>query len=306
MSLPKLLVIVGPTASGKSALAIALAKKLNGEIISADSRQFYRGMAIGSGVVEGEWQKNGRRRVYDAEGIPHYFLLLRSPAKPLTVAEFQKMAIAKAGEISAHGKLPILVGGTGLYVRSVVDNFQIPRVAPNLSLRKKLAKKTTKQLYAMLKKKDPVYATKISSANRRYMSRALEVIATTGSPFTKQQIMGAPLFDVLQISPAVPREKLYKKIDDRVESMMDAGLLAEAKRLGTRYGWKTQTLSGLGHRHLGLFLQGKISCDEAVRLFKRDTRHYAKRQIGWFRRDTRIRSSKTTGSALCMIKDWLK
>jgi tRNA dimethylallyltransferase len=301
-----MIAIVGPTASGKTDLSIALAKKFKGEIISADSRQLYKGMEIGADVIVGSWRRaagGGRnRRVYVARGVPHHLIAFRSPAKPLTAGEFKRLAVRKAGEIAARGNVPFLVGGTGLYVSAVVDNFSVPEVPPDPGLRARLSKLGAKSLYARLVKKDPEYAVRISPANKRYMIRALEVIAATGRPFSALQKRGEPLFDVLQIGVSRPRDEVNKRIGLRVDAQMHRGLLKEAARLGKRYGWDLPTMSGLGHRQLGLHLQGKIRLEEAVRLVKRDTRRYAKRQMTWLRRDKSIHWVQNQAEAVRLVR----
>lgn len=304
--LPKLIAVVGPTASGKTDLAIALAKKFKGEIISADSRQFYRGTEIGSDIIPGKWVKKWGRRTYVAKGVPHYLLGFLPPSKTFTAAKFKDHVIRISRDIAKRGHVPILAGGTGLFIRTVVDNFNIPEVPPNAAFRKRMEKKTTGALYAELKKKDPAYAARIPENNRRYAIRALEVIAATGMPFSEAQKTGEPLFDVLQIGIQRPREEMYRRIDARVGVQMKRGLLKEAQKLGKRHGWSVPAMTGLGHRQLGLFLTGKISLEEAVALIKRDTRHYAKRQMTWFRRDKRIAWVKSPAEAEGLVRRFLK
>ncbi len=301
-SLPKLIAVVGPTASGKTDLAVALAKKFKGEIISADSRQFYRGAEIGSDVIPGKWVMKWGRRTYVAKGVPHYLLGFLPPSKTFTAAQFKDHVIRISRDIAKRGHIPILAGGTGLFIRTVVDNFTIPEVPPNAAFRKRMEKKTTFALYAELKKKDPVYAARIPENNRRYAIRALEVIAATGKPFSEAQKTGEPLFDVLQIGIRRPREEMYRRIDARVGVQMKRGLLKEAQKLGRRHGWSVPAMTGLGHRQLGLYLTGKVSLEEAVALIKRDTRHYAKRQMTWFRRDKRIIWVKSDAEAVRLTK----
>lgn len=305
----KLIAIVGPTASGKTDLAIALAKEFDGEIISADSRQLYKGMEIGADIIKGVWKGGGaagRPKVYVAKGVPHHLIAFRSPDEPLTAAEFKKMAEDKAREIIGRGKLPILAGGTGLYIRTIVDGFEIPAVAPDPAFRKRLERKNTTVLFAELKKKDPVYAAKITPQNRRYITRALEVMAATKQPFSSQQKKGKAAFTVLQIGVQRPREEIYRRVNDRVDKQMRRGLLKEAKRLGRRFGWALQPMSGLGHRQLGLYLEGKLTLSEAVERIKTDTRHYAKRQLTWFRRDKRIRWVKGQKEAIILTRKFAK
>jgi len=303
--LPKLIAVVGPTASGKTDLAVALARKFRGEIISADSRQFYRGTEIGSDIIPGRWTKRGRRRVYLARGVPHYGIAIRPPDRQVTVAEFKTMAARLAKDIIRRGRLPILAGGSGLYIRAVVDNFDIPEVPPQPAIRARLAGYSSTRLFRMLSRRDPEYARRIPPQNRRFLTRALEVIEVTGRPFSAQQRTAAPVFDVLQIGIRRPRRQIYRRVEDRVDRQMAAGLLEEAARLGKRHGWDLPVLSGLGHRQLGLYLQGKTTLEEAVGLIKRDTRHFAKRQMTWFRRDERIHWVKNESEAFRLAKDHL-
>ncbi len=304
-SLPKLIAVVGPTASGKTDLAIGLARRFRGEIVSADSRQLYRGTEIGSATVAGRRAVVGGRRALVARGVAHHLLGILPPSVTLTSAGYKDKAIRALRGIIARGKVPFLVGGTGLYVRAVVDNFAIPEVPPDPALRRRLEAKTTPALYALLRRRDPAYAGRIPPGNRRYAIRALEVIEKTGRPFSEAQGRGAPLFDTLTIGVRRPREALYHGIDRRVDAMMAAGLLAEAKRLGRRYGWHVPAMSGIGHRQLGMYLRGEIDLPEAVRLIKRDTRRYAKRQMTWFRREPAVRWVKNEAEARLLVAAFL-
>lgn len=307
-ALPKLIAIVGPTASGKTDLALALARRFKGEIISADSRQFYRGTEIGSDIPTGAWKKGRghKRKTYVVKGVPHYLMAFLSPKRTFTVAQFKDHVIRIGRDIAGRGHVPILTGGSGLYLRAVIDNFDIPAVPPDRMFRKRLEKRSTAALYALLKKKDPAYAARIPPNNRRYAIRALEVMAATGRRFSEAQRKGEPLFDVLQIGIRRPRTEAYRRIDRRVDVMMRRGLLDEAKSLGKRFGRDLPAMSGLGHRQLGSFLSGKITLDEAVRLIKRDTRHYAKRQMTWFRKDKRIFWVKNEAEASRKVARFLK
>ncbi len=303
--MPKLVVVLGPTASGKTDLAIKLAKKFRGEIISADSRQFYRGTDIGSDIIPGKWVRRAGRRVYLAKGIPHHLISFRPLDRPVTAAEFKDLAVRLARQIARRGRLPILAGGTGLYLNAVTENFTIPPVAPDPAFRRRLEKRSTSSLYAELKKKDPAYASRIPPQNRRYISRALEVIHATGRAFSAQQGRGEPLFDILKLGIRRPRAEMYRRIDARVDKMIEKGLVGEAKRLGRRYGWELPAMTALGHRQLGLYLRGETTLDEAVRLIKRDTRHFAKRQVAWFKRDRAIRWIKRPAEANILVRRFL-
>jgi len=303
--LPKLIAIVGPTASGKTDLAVALAKKFRGEVISADSRQFYRGTDIGSDIIPGKWVKRGSRKVYLARGVPHHLIAFRSPAQPVTVAEFQALARRRAREIIGRGRVPILAGGSGLYLRVVTDDFVIPRVPPQPRFRRRMDAISTAALYRRLVRLDPDYAGRISAGNRRYMIRALEVIGATGQPFSAQQATGQPVFDVLKLGVKRPRPQIYRRVEARVDEMIRRGLVKEADRLGRRHGRQLPALTALGHRQLGAYLRGQIPLEEAVRQIKRDTRRFAKRQLTWFRRDKDIRWVKNASAAEKIAADFL-
>lgn len=285
--LPKLIAIVGPTASGKTDVSLALARRFKGEIINCDSRQLYRGVALGADIIPGKWVKRGRRRVWLAQDVPHYLINFLSPKQTMTVAEYKKKAERRAKEIAGRGRLPFLVGGTGLYASAVIDNYQMPEVPPNEAFRRRLNKKSAAALQAELKKKDPAYAAR-AGLNKRYLIRALEVIRATGRPFSELQRKGEPQFDALILGVARPREEIYARVNRRFDRMVGEGLLEEADRLGRRYGWDNPAASSLGHRQLGLHLQGKMTLVEALELAKSATRDYAKRQITWFKRDPRI------------------
>ncbi|MBU0625597.1 tRNA (adenosine(37)-N6)-dimethylallyltransferase MiaA [Patescibacteria group bacterium] len=303
---PKAIVIVGPTASGKTSLAIQLAREFNGEIVSADSRQLYRGTDICTDIPSGKWRAFKRRRAYLVGGVPHYLLNSESPARPITVSEYRRRAVWRLREIASRGKLPFLVGGTGLYIRAVVDNFLIPAVEPQPKIRAKLECSSTVKLYSTLRRLDPEYAARISPGNRRYIIRALEVIKITGKPFSAQQKIQTPQFDWFQIGVDRPRQLLYSRIDQRVEQMVERGLLKETERLARRYGWSAQIMSSLGYKQLHDFFIGKISLADALNLIKRDTRHYARRQLTWLRRDNRVKWVDSATKVRLLITQFLK
>ena len=321
--LPKILVIVGPTASGKTSLGVALAKALNGEIISADSRLLYRGMDIGTAKPT----KAERR------GVPHHLIDVVDPDQTLTLSEYQALALAAIRDVLKRGKLPIIVGGTGLYVRALVDNLEIPQVPPNAKLRQRLEKMPVGERLAWLESLDPAYAQR-AGHNPRFVIRALEVILATGKTMSELQRQGEPLFDALQIGLRPTMKVLEVRIARRTQAMIKAGLLKEARRLNKRYvlaggagegspkraqllvstfGEEPATgpagpasLTGIGYRELFPYFRGEISLDEAVRAITLHTRQYAKRQLTWFKRDTRIHWISSPKKALVLAKKWLK
>jgi len=275
-----LIAIVGPTAVGKSELALRLAEEFGGEIISADSRQIYRGLDIGTAKPTAE----ERRRV------PHHLLDVVDPDEVLTLAQYQELAYAAIDDILARSKVPFLVGGTGLYIKAVVEGWSIPRVPPNEKLREELYRlaelEGPEALHARLRKVDPVAAARIDPRNVRRVVRALEVYAETGRPISELQRRSPPPYRTLQIGLTMEREELYRRIDARVERMIERGLVEEVRGLIERgYGLDLPAMSGLGYREIGLYLKGEIGLEEAIRLIKRNTRRFVRHQYNWFRLD---------------------
>ncbi len=271
--------ILGPTASGKTALAVAVAKKFNGEIVSADSRQIYRGMNIGTAKPT-----SSERRA-----IPHHLIDIKNPDEHYTVAEYKADAIAAIKNILRRKKLPILVGGTGLYVKAVLDNLDIPKVSANPKLRAAIESEIKKKGLAAVAKKlvalDPEAANIVDMKNPRRVVRALEVALATGKPFTAQRKARPPLFDALKIGLNPPPDELRKRINARVDRMMRTGLLKEVKRLVKKYGVNCEALNAIGYREIIDCLHGTISLEDAVARIKTNTWRYAKRQMTWFRKD---------------------
>ncbi len=324
----KLIVILGPTASGKSKMGLRLAKKFNGEIINADSRQIYRKMDIGTNkfnigyfrpaAVSASGLPRKRKRIAlsrrsprrDCDGAvkiiynitPIHLIDIIDPDQKFSLSQYKKLAIKIIRDIHKRNKIPILVGGTGLYISSIVNNLEIPKAPPNHKIRNKLEKKSVKQLFNMLNKADPKSAGIIGPRNKRKIIRALEVHKITGKPFSSQQIKGKPLFDVLQIGIKIDREKLYKKIDKRVDLMIKDGLIDETKYLVKKYSNELPAMTGIGYREINQCLKGETSMEEASQLIKFRTHHYARRQMTWFKRDGRIRWVKNYKEAKKLIK----
>jgi tRNA dimethylallyltransferase len=293
-SLPKLIVLLGPTASGKTSWSLDVAKKIEGEIISADSRQIYKRMDIGTAKEPGDWKwRTGwnqlPRKTYMIDDVPHHMMDFLDPGKRFTVAEFREKALKYVKMSHANKRVPMVVGGTGLYIQSLVDNFSIPKVAPNQKLRDGFGEKTTEELVLLLTQLDPAGAVSIDTNNRRRLIRALEVCIFTGVPWSEQQKKGEQLFDTLQIGIRVERNVLYNRINMRVDDMMKQGLLEEVEALVKRgYPWHLPSMSGVGYRQFRGYLDGSKTLDETIELLKRDTRRYARRQLTWFRRDKRV------------------
>jgi len=283
----RLIVIVGPTASGKSELAVKLAKKFNGEIVAADSRQVYKSLDIGTAKST----KKERR------GIPHHLLDVVSPEKRYTVVQYQKTARKAIQGIQRRGKLPFLVGGSPLYIYAVVDGWVMPKVTPNKKLRAQLEKQSTLQLLAELKRLDPVRAKSIEQKNRRRLIRALEIVLSTGKPVPLLKKNPFP-YSVLFLGTQRTQEELKKRIQKRFLSMLKHGFLNEIKELRKQgLSWKKIESFGLEYCEVALYLQGKISKQEMTEKAIRATQDFARRQMTWFKKDRRIRWIKSQKEA---------
>jgi len=296
----KLIVILGPTASGKSELGLKLAKKFNGEIVSADSRQIYKEMDIGT----------AKPTKKEREEILHHLINIKNPNQIYTVWQYKKEAIKATNKVIKRGKNPFLVGGTGLYLKAVVENLEIPKVKPDWKLRKSLELKIKtrglKSLYDELIKIDPEAAYIVDSQNPRRIIRAMEIAIKTKKPFSQQRKKGEPLFDVLEIGISSEKENLKEKIEKRVDKMMKAGLLKEIKNLIKIYDKNLSTFDAIGYREIIDYLNKKISLAEAVEKIKKNTWHFAKRQMTWFKKDKRIRWVKNQKEAEKLVKIFLE
>lgn len=319
--LPKLIVVLGPTASGKSELALKLAKKFNGEIVSADSRQIYREMDIGTNKIQKTKIKNQKyklkiknrqiQKLYygKIDGIPHYMIDIVNPDQEFTLAEYKDKALKVIDNIVKRKKIPFLVGGTGLYIQAVIDNLEIPRVPPNKILRKKLEKELKEKGLDFLWKKlillDPKADDIVQKENPRRVIRALEVCVVSGKPFSSQLKKGKPQFNVLQIGIKIPRKKLYKKIDERVDQMIKQGLINETKKLTKKYSLNLPSMSGIGYKEISDYLLQKQALGKAIQKIKYRTHRYARSQESWFRRDRRIKWIKNYREAERLMKKFL-
>jgi len=294
-SLQKLVVILGPTASGKSELAIRLAKKFNGEIVSADSRQIYRGLDIGTGKVTKKEMK----------GIPHYLLDVASPKQKFTVAQYRKLALKAINKIQRKDKIPFLVGGTGFYIQAVVDGQIFPEVPPDWKLRKKLEKKLVKELYQILKKLDPKRAKTIDRKNPRRLIRAIEIVWKTKKPVSILKKKPLP-YPVLFIGIKTSKKELKDKIKKRFFKWLKLGLIKEVKKLRqSGLSWKRVEEFGIHYRIVVQYLQKKINYKEMIEKSITEIQNYVKRQMTWFKRDKRIKWVKNQKEAKKLVEKFL-
>jgi tRNA dimethylallyltransferase len=276
--------VIGPTAIGKSELALALAEEFSGEIVSADSRQVYRHMDIGT-AKPGPQQRSR---------VNHHLIDLIDPDQDFSLALYQKLAFQAIENCLGRGHLPLLVGGSGLYVWSVLEGWKIPQVPPDHSLRHSLEQRAKSEgglsLYKELQVIDPEAARQIDWRNWRRVIRALEVCQTTGVPFSQMQNKQTPDFNTIIIGLTTSREDLYRRIDLRIDKMIEQGLVAEVKGLLDRgYGLDFPAMSSLGYQQIGQFLYGKLTLDDAVQQIKYETHRFARHQYAWFRaNDKRI------------------
>jgi len=324
--LKHLVVILGPTASGKTELSLELAKKFNGQIVNADSRQIYKEMNIGtakpaqiqeskefgkqSKAVKGKNRKteqgNDKMKSVTVNGIPHYLIDIIYPNEKFSLAQYKELAIETIRHIHKQNRTPFLVGGTGLYISAVVNNLNIPEVSPNTKLRSRLNKETGDCLFNKLKKVDPKSAFVIGPRNKRKLIRALEVYEITGRPFSTQQTKGKPLFNILQIGLKTGRNELYRKIDARVDKMVKNGLVEETRELIKKYNTDLPSMSAIAYKEISMFLEEKISLKEATKQIKFHTHQYARRQMTWFKGDKRIKWIERSAEAEKIVSEFLE
>lgn len=299
MDKPKIIVILGPTATGKSDLAVEIAREFNGEIVSADSRQVYRGLNIGTGKITKK----------EMRGVTHHLLDAASPKRTFTVAEYQALAKKALQKILKNKKLPIICGGTGLYIDALIYEYMLPEVPPNPKLRARLEKEATEVLFIRLKKLDPRRARAIDRYNRRRLIRALEIVLTTGKPVpTLRQAQGKKSkYDVLKIGISMPNEALRARIEKRLKKRLKQGMLGEVKKLHARgLSWKRMDELGLEYRYISRYLQGLLTKKEMVQKLESEIWHYAKRQMTWFGRDKEISWISKPEEAIKLAAKFLK
>lgn len=294
---PKVVVIVGPTASGKTAVSIELAKKINGEIISADSMQIYKYMDIGT----------AKPTLKEMQGIKHYMLDVVMPDETFNVAKYKSMAESAIEGILKKGKVPIIVGGTGLYINTLVDGIEFADVPGDEEYRNELIEKGYREgamsIYKELEKIDSESAKKIDPNNIRRVARAIEIYKVTGKTKTQLDIESRKevKYDYRLFGMEWDRETLYNRIDLRVDKMIEAGLIDEVRNVTEKFKISNTAVQGLGYKEVIEYLNGNISYEEMIEKLKLETRHYAKRQLTWFRRDKRIKWIKPDENATCVI-----
>ncbi len=326
---PRVLVIVGPTSSGKTGLSLRIAKKYQGEIINADARQMYKGFSIGTGKPPGRRGKHAGHDCYlvrvpynneksklekalddlDKEypEIPHYLMDFLEPRAVLTVAEWREKAVKAIKGIVRREHLPIIVGGTGLFTTALIENFSIPRVPPNESLRQSFEKLPLDKLVDLLLKIDPTASNVVDLKNPRRVIRALEICTFTGKSIAEQRLRRPPVIDAFQVGLQWPREQLRKRIDVSIMRMMEEGWPEEVRRVHAKgTAWTAPAMTSIGYREMGMYLRGEIMLDEAISKAKLATYQYAKRQETWYRKDKKINWVLTEKQAMALVDKWMK
>lgn len=275
----KVIAVVGPTASGKTSLAIKLAKELNGEVVSADSRLVYKGFDIASAKPTHE----------EREGIPHHLIDIVEPEFDYSVGNYYRDAKKAIHDIISRGKTPIVAGGTGLYFRVLLENYNLPEVETDYKLREELDLREREDLLEELNELDPVTYERVKDANKRRIVRALEVIKLLNKPLSEVSIQKEPEFDVEWKMPVInSREELYDRINKRVDIMVEQGLIEETQNLLKKHGRIKNFTETIGYREILGYLDGYTTLEEALDKLKQHTRNYAKRQITWFRKNPNL------------------
>ena len=275
----KILAVVGPTASGKTAYSIELAKQINGEIVSADSRYVYKGLDIGTAKPTQDEQ----------DGVPHHMIDIVEPEFEYSVGLYKTEAEKIITDIASRGKTPIITGGTGLYIDILLKNYDLPKIAPNRELRDELYKLDTEVLYDLLLNLDNTGAQTIEKNDKKKIIRAIEIIKTTGKPLEESRGINDSKYEIEWIGKNFDRKTLYERIDKRVDMMVDMGLIEETKVLLNKHGRTPNLVNTIGYREIISYLDNQLTLDEALNLLKQNTRNYAKRQLTWFRRNPEMK-----------------
>jgi tRNA dimethylallyltransferase len=291
----KIITVLGPTASGKSDLAVFLAKKLEGEVVSVDSRQVYQGLDIGSGKITKK----------EMMAIPHHCLDIASPKRKYTVAQYQKKAGKSIEQILKRNKVPILCGGTAFYIKTLVQGLKLPEVSPDWKLRKTLEKKTPQELYLMLKKKDPERARSIEKDNPRRLIRALEILLKTKKPVSS--LKSEPQYSSLFLGVTKTEKKLKKRIEKRLKERLRKGMKNEVQKLKeSGLSWKRLESFGLEYQWMARYLQGKTTKQEMQENLLRDIIKFSRKQKSWWKDDKNIHWVKNKKQALSLAQKFLK
>ncbi|QWC24601.1 tRNA (adenosine(37)-N6)-dimethylallyltransferase MiaA [Bacillus haikouensis] len=275
----KLIVLIGPTAVGKTKTSIHLAKSFNAEIISGDSMQIYKGMDIGTAKIN----------IEEMEGVPHHLIDIKDPKESFSAAEFQQLVREKISEIHSRGKIPMIVGGTGLYIQSVIYDYQFTDSPGDAEYRCTLEERVKDEgigpLYDELQRIDPSAAKNIHPNNTRRVIRALEIFHCTGETMTDYQSsqIDDPLYETALLGLTMDRDKLYDRINKRVDIMVEEGLIEEVQTLYNQGVHNVQSVQAIGYKEIYEYLEGRISFDRAIETLKQNSRRYAKRQLTWFR-----------------------
>jgi len=332
----KIIIVLGPTASGKSELAVRLARKWNGEIISADSRQVYKGLDIGSNkvprdpvdnlrtnprkskiLIENSRSFSNNSRNYVHKGITHHLIDVVSPKRTFTVAQYQKLGRKALLNILRRGKLPIICGGTGFYIDSIIYDIRFPEVKPNTKLRRELQKLSNEELLARLEALDPRRAAEIDPQNKRRLVRAIEIALETGRPVPNQsrnsysnilKNIGISDNSILKIGIAVPPDKLKMRIEKRLRTRLKKGMIKEVKLLRRQgLSWRRLDDLGLEYRYISRYLRGLLSTKkEMIEAIKKESLRYAKRQMTWWRRDASIRWFHKSAEAEAAVRSFME
>ena len=275
----KVIAVVGATASGKTAYAVELAKQVNGEIISADSRLVYKGLDIGT----------AKPTIDERAGIPHHMIDIVEPEVDYSVGVYAQTAGNIINDIISRAKTPIIAGGTGLYFRILLENYDLPKISPDYELRKELSQLEFDELYEMLLKLDSEAAKLVSQNDKRRAIRFIEIVKLTGMPVSEARGIKEPEYEVEWIGLNYPRAELYERINKRVDLMLEQGLVDETRKLLKEHGRISNIINTIGYREITSYLDGELTLNEAADKLKQNTRNYAKRQLTWFRKNPDIK-----------------